>query len=235
MLLEDFPLHYLIATLIAGRRGSGKSETARLVVAQMCAWGWAPPTVVDLVRHGVDYTVFAPLLDRPIVTSPRDAVALVVELNAEANERAEWMRARGLQKITRFTPARPARPLVWDEVQSANDDKKLRAGLRRWTQQARPVGGAPLLITQYPTVENIDSTLRAQIANVWAGRCRNHVEAGVIFGPLPDGIGPHLLRTGPGSCVVDVDGPELLIGRSWSVPEAWYEAHVDRLAAVKVS
>lgn len=223
-----------LATLIAGRRGSGKSETARLVVAQMCAWEWAPPIVVDLVRHGVDYAVFAPLLDRPIITNPKDAAALVVELNAEADERAEWMRARGVQKIARFTPERPARPLIWDEVQTATDDKKLNTGLRRWTQQARPVGGAPVLVTQYPTVQNLDSTLRAQIANAWCGRVRNHVEAGVVFGPLPEGVGPHLLRTGPGSCVVDSDGPSLDIGRTWHASDAWLRTHVDRLAKVKV-
>lgn len=219
-----------LATLIAGRRGSGKSETARLLTAQVAAWGWAPPIVVDLVRHGVDYAAMAPLLDRPIITDPKAAADLVKEMNDEASKRAESLRKSGRQKITRFSPELPFRVLVWDEVQTVNDDKAMKTGLRRWVQQARPVGSAPVLVTQYPTNDNIDSTLRAQIANVWSGRVRDHVQAGVIFGPLPEGEGPQNMRIGPGGCWVDVDEPDLLQGRSWFMSPAWLEAHVKALA-----
>ena len=219
-----------LATLIAGRRGSGKSETARLLTAQVAAWGWAPPIVVDLVRHGVDYAAMAPLLDRPIITDPKAAADLVKELNDEASKRAESLRKSGRQKIERFSPELPFRVLVWDEVQTVNDDKAMKTGLRRWVQQARPVGSAPVLITQYPTNDNIDSTLRAQIANVWSGRVRDHVQAGVIFGPLPEGQGPQNMRLGPGGCWVDVDEPDLLQGRTWFMPPEWLEAHVKALA-----
>lgn len=218
-----------LATLIAGRRGSGKSETARLLTAQVAAWGWAPPIVVDLVRHGVDYQAMAPLLDRPIITDPKDAKALVDELNEEASERAAMLKASGQQKIGRFSHARPFRVLVWDEVQTVNDNKALKVALRRWVQQARPVGSAPVLITQYPTNDNIDSTLRAQIANVWSGRVRDHTQAGVIFGPLPDGEGPQHMRVGPGGCWVDIDEPDLLQGRSWLMSPQWLSAHVAAL------
>lgn len=223
-----------LATLIAGRRGSGKSETARLLTAQVAAWGWAPPIVVDLVRHGVDYQAMAPLLDRPIITDVKEAKALIAELNEEASERAAALKASGEQKITRFSAARPFRVLIWDEVQTANDDKAMKVGLRRWVQQARPVGSAPVLITQYPTNDNIDSTLRAQIANVWSGRVRDHVQAGVIFGPLPEGDGPQNMRIGPGGCWVDVDEPDLLQGRTWFMPPEWLDEHVKALARVRV-
>lgn len=223
-----------LATLLAGRRGSGKSETARLIVSQMVAWGWAPPIVVDLVRHGVDYHAFVPLLDRPIVTTNAEAKDALKFLEADANERAERLRRVGQQKVNSYSRDLPLRPLIWDEVQAINDDRGLKKQLRRWAQQARPMGGAPVLLTQYPTAENVDATLRAQIANVWCGRLRNHVEAGVVFGPLPEGVGPQYLRIGPGGCMADVDGPDLLIGRSWYTPDGWHEQHVGRLLKRRV-
>lgn len=217
------------ATLIAGRRGSGKSETARLVVAQLCAWEHSAPIIVDLVRHGVDYAAFGPLLDRPPVTNLKEAAKLIEEINAEADARAAWMRERGIQKIYRPTEDMPLRLVVAEEIQSFNDDQKMKTGFRRWTQQARPVLGAPVMITQYPTVENVDSTTRAQVTNVWGGQVRNATEANVVFGSLPEGVGPQHLRTGAGSYVADTDHPELEVGRSWQMSPAWVDEHVARL------
>lgn len=222
------------ASLIAGRRGSGKSETARLMVSQMVAWGWAPPTVIDLSRAGVDYRVFQPLLARDIVTTMADVKKLLDDLEAEAAERAQWLRQVGAQKIGRYTPERPLRPLFWDEFQDASQDKRVKTRFRSLMQISRPVGGAPTIITQYPTNDNVDSTTRAQITNVWSGRVRSYVESGVMFSGLPEGSGPHTLRIGPGGGMADNDGPDLLTGRAWFAPPSWHAAHVDRLAKRRV-
>lgn len=223
-----------LASLLAGRRGSGKSETARLVIAQICAWEHSAPIVVDLARSGVDYADFTSLLDRPIITSLKEAANLVLELNAEADMRAQWMRERGLQKLHRPSEENPLRLVVVEEIQTFNDDQKMKTGFRRWTQQARPLLGAPVMITQYPTVDNIDSTTRAQVTNVWGGRVRNSTEANVVFGSLPEGVGPQHLRSGPGSYVADTDHPDLEIGRSWKMRQDWLDEHVARLEKRRV-
>jgi hypothetical protein len=222
------------ASLFAGRRGSGKSEAIRLMMAQMVAWGWASPYVIDLVRRGVDYEVFAPLLARPVITDPKEALAVIKGLRAECSARADDLKAAGRQKITRYTRDLPLLPLIIDEAHAVNAIKPLKAEMVPYTQETRPLGGGLVYATQYPTVDNVDPTLRLQIANVWCGRVRNAVEAGVVFGPLPEGVGPHHLRSGPGSCIADVDGPDLLTGRGWRMPAGWLAAHVRALSAVRV-
>lgn len=222
------------ATLLAGRRGSGKSEAIRLMMAQMVTWGWASPIVIDLVRRGVDYAAFEPLLARPIVTDPKEALAVIKALRAECSSRADDLKSARRQKITTYTRDLPLLPLVIDEMHAANADPKIKAELVDFTRETRPLGGVGIYATQYPTVGNVDPTLRLQIANVWCGRVRNFTESGVVFGPLPEGVGPHHLRVGPGGCIADVDGPDLLTGRNWLMPAGWLNAHVRALVAVKV-
>ena len=191
------------------------------MMAQMVAWGWAPPVVIDLVRRGVDYAAFEPLLARPIVTDPKEALEAIKGLRAECSQRADTLKAGGRQKITEYTRALPLLPLVIDEMHAANADAKIKAELVDFTRETRPLGGAFIGATQYPTVENVDPTLRLQVTNVWCGRVRNATEAHVVFGPLPEGVGPQHLRTGAGSCLADVDGPDLLTGRTWRMPAGW--------------
>ena len=58
------------ASKFVGRRGSGKSEAMRLWLAQVLAWDHVDPIIIDLVRAGVDYGVFEPLLRTEIITNP---------------------------------------------------------------------------------------------------------------------------------------------------------------------
>lgn len=225
------------ATLCAGRRKSGKSETMRLMLAQICGWGWGAPVVFDLVRRGVDYAAFRPLLEIPVVTDIADAKTILEVIRQESLERADMLLDRGDQVITRFDADKmPLRTLVWDEVHAAKDDSDVELALRRIAQETRPLGYALVIATQYPTERTIDTTLRMQMANAWCGRVRNATESRVVFGSLPEGDGPHLIRgvnendPGAGKCFADVDGPDLLQGRSWFMSRQWLADHVGILA-----
>lgn len=218
------------AALFAGRRGSGKSEAMRLALGQMLAWGNVAPVVVDLVRNGVDYADVEPLLARPVVTRAEEALEAIQTYRGLAQSRAKSMRAQGRQKVGRYTVSTPLLPYVVDEIQAVMADRALRAEVTLFTQETRPMGGVTWAATQYPTGRNIDTTLRAQMANVWSGRLRSHVETEVVLGHTPAGMAPHLLPGGtPGMAVCDVDGPDLLVVRNWRIPTGWMAAHVAAL------
>lgn len=216
-----------MASLFAGRRGSGKSQAMRLALLQMVAWGNVAPVVVDLVRNGVDYADLEPLLAWPVITDTRTAKAAIQAYRTICDERSKEVRRQGLKKVPRYTRDTPLLPFVVDEVQSIVADKDLELEVTRYTQETRPMGGVTLIATQYPHKDNLNTTLRAQMTNVWAGRLRNATESTVTLGSLPDGVAPHLLRLGPGGSVCDVDGPDLLTMRGWREPDGWGAAHVE--------
>lgn len=218
-----------IMSLVTGRRGSGKSEAIRLMLAQMLAWGpWVRPVVVDLVRRGVDFAVFEPVLQE-LVTDQARASAVLDGLEQLAADRAAWMQGRvRILGPGSFTPGMPLHPLVIDEVQAIEGDD--RKTLRRLVQQTRPQGVMPVLATQYPTEDNIDVTTRLQAGNVWCGALGSAGATGVVFpGMSFAGRKPHQLG-GRGECVVDVDRGELDEGKAWLMSDGFLEQHVRVLA-----
>lgn len=215
-----------LASLFAGRRGSGKSEAMRLALGQMVAWGNVSPVVVDLVRSGVDYADLEPLLAYPVITDPEEALVAIQVLRQACKDRSLELKARGLQMVPRYTRDMPLLPYVVDEVHSLMEDKALKREVIDFTRETRPMGGVTMVATQYPTTKSVDGALRAQMTNVWAGRLRNPTESNVTLGSLPEGLAPHLLRLGPGGAVCDVDGPDLLVVRGWRIPEGWMAEHV---------
>jgi len=222
------------ASRFVGRRGSGKSEAMRLWLAQVLAWDHVDPVVIDLVRQGVDYGVFEPLLSTPIVTDADVAVAAIDAIRAEARDRATKFRAQGKKKQTRPTSDMPLVPLVIDEVQSITDIKAATLGLRKVLQETRPWLVAPCLATQYDVSENMDRTTALQITNTWCGRMGDSNASYNTFSRTDyPGRAPHEL-SGSGAAVCDTDHPELYEIRGWWATDQWHADHAGLLAKRRV-
>lgn len=220
-----------LCALYAGRRGSGKSAGILCQVAQMASWGWAPPILIDTVRHGMDLAAFEALSPLPVVTDIKTAVQVIQQARAECDQRAKLLRSRGVRCLTRFTAETPMVPIVVDEIHDLMTDKRAAGELTKFAQETRAMGGLVVAATQYPLANIITPTLRQQLAYRLAYRCSNADEGRVILGNTPEGEGPHLLRTGPGSCMADLDGAGVVTMRSWWMPDAWLRRHVDALKA----
>jgi DNA segregation ATPase FtsK/SpoIIIE-like protein len=195
-------------------------------VAQMVAWGWCRPVLVDVVRHGVDLAVYEPLAG-PVAVTIKEARQAIRDAAEECASRLPAMRETGVRCLTRFTPDRPLIALVVDEVHAVMADKVAGAALTRFAQETRAMGGLVIAATQYPTAEAIDSTFRMQLAHKMVYKVANADESRTILGvSAPDGQGPHELRAGPGACVADLDGSGLVTMRSWWLPDQWLSDHV---------
>ena len=219
------------ASRFIGRRGSGKSEAMRLWLAQVLAWDHVDPVIVDLVRQGVDYGVFEPLLATEIITDPAVAVAAIDAIRAEASARAKKFKAEGRKKQTAPTADMPLIPLVIDEVQSVTDIKAAALGLRKVLQETRPWMITPCLATQYDVSENLDRTTALQITNTWCGRMGDANASYNTFSRTDyPGRAPHEL-SGPGASVCDTDHPELYEIRGWWAADQWHADHVGLLAS----
>ena len=222
------------ASKFVGRRGSGKSEAMRLWLAQVLAWDHVDPIIIDLVRAGVDFGVFEPLLGTEIITNPDVAHAAIVAARADAQERAQVFKARGLKKLTSPTAEMPMIPIVIDEVQSISDNKKTAFEFRKLMQETRPWLIAPCVATQHDISENMDRTTSLQITNTWCGRMGD-ANAGYVALARTDypGRAPHELH-GPGAAVCDTDHAELFEIRGWWASDQWHADHVGLLAARRV-
>lgn len=216
-----------VCSLYAGRRGSGKSVGMLGQVAQMVAWGWVRPVLVDIVRNGVDLAVFEPLAG-PVATTIKDARTAIKDAAGECAGRLPWMRENTVRCLTRFTPQVPLIALVVDEVHAVMSDKTAGKALTTFAQETRAMGGLVVCATQYPLAGIGDefATFRQQLAHRVAYRTSNSDESKVILGVTPDGQGPHELRAGPGACVADLDGSGLVTMRSWWLPDDWLRDHV---------
>jgi hypothetical protein len=211
--------------LFAGRRGSGKSETMRLGLAQMVAWGNVRPIVIDVVRQGVDFATFGV----EVVTDMKTALDVVKAVQSECKQRAVLMRQQGKQKLTP-TKDMPVLAVIIDEVHAVLGNPAALKTLADFARESRPTLGLLWACTQYPTRDVIAPTLRMQLANRWCGKVSTIDEARVVLGDnLPEGVGPHLLRLGPGGCVVDFDGAERVTGRTWNMTPGWLAAHMREL------
>lgn len=217
-----------VGLLGVGRRGSGKSEMLRLLTAQMLAWGWTDPIIVDLVRAGVDYAVFEPALSTPIITHP-DAATAAIKVHADiAAERAREMKARGERILDRFDRKRPLLPMIIDEVQALPKDAQI--GLRRNAQQTRPQGLLQVLATQYGTDDNIDRTLKLQLGHSWVGRTGDPSETYVACGTNTfPGRAPHELTEGNGAALCESDGRPWCEAKTWLASDQWLADHVGLL------
>lgn len=222
------------ASKFVGRRGSGKSEAMRLWLAQVLAWDHVDPVIIDLVRHGVDYGVFEPLLSTEIITDPGVALAAIQAARAEAGERAKAFKARGMKKLTAPTVEMPLVPLVIDEVQSISAVKAMVVEFRKLMQETRPWLILPSVATQHDINDNLDTTTSLQITNTWCGRMGT-ANAGYLALGRSDfpGRAPHELH-GPGAAVCDTDHPELYEIRGWWASDDWHAEHVRLLAKRRV-
>jgi len=222
------------ASRFVGRRGSGKSEAMRLWLAQVLGWDHVDATIIDLVRQGVDYGVFEPLLTVPIITDPDVATAAVQAIRDEARDRATKLKAEGRKKLTSPTAATPLLPLIIDEVQSINDIKPAKLGLRKILQETRPQLVVPCLATQYDTDENLDRTTALQITNTWCGRTGDSNASYNTFSRTDyPGRAPHEL-SGSGAAVCDTDHPELYEIRGWWATDQWHADHAGLLGGRRV-
>lgn len=220
-----------ICALFAGRRGSGKSVGLLNVGAHLASWGFAAPILIDTVRQGADLAVLEPVAATSVITDRAEAREAIEAAAAECKRRARVMRERGWRKMPKFTPEVPLLPIVADEIHDLLADKKTAGSLTKYAQETRAMGGLVLGATQYPLAMSSPqmSTFRQQMAYRLAYRCSNADEGRVILGSTPEGEGPHLLRTGPGSCMADLDGSGVVTMRSWWVPDGWLRSHVDKL------
>jgi hypothetical protein len=221
-----------ICALLAGRRGSGKSVGLLNIGAHIVSWG-VRPILIDTVRQGADLAVLEPLAATEVITTRADAYQAIVEARAECKQRAKIMRARDWKKIPRWAMDEfPPIPVMADEIHDLMADKKCGPEITKFAQETRAMLGFVVGATQYPLAMASPemSTFRQQLAYRLAYRCSNADEGRVILGATPEGEGPHLLRTGPGSCMADLDGAGVFTMRSWWVPDEWLSRHVRALS-----
>ena len=225
--------------LIGGTRGSGKSEAILSLLAQMAAWGTVDLTLVDLARQGLDLGRFAPLAEAQRVIQELAPLQVALDLaNRRAHSRAAKMRELGMRVLDEPTRERRLRAMVIDEIQQPMSDFKARLAITRAAQEHRAMGGFIIAATQYPTIaalggDQLGPQFRAQMGYRACFKVTSGTEAGVILGKSIEGDGPHRMRTGPGSAVVDADDGGQTAIRTWRMTDEWLARHIGLLTAAR--
>jgi hypothetical protein len=227
--------------LIGGTRGSGKSEAILSLLAQIAAWGTVDITLVDLARQGLDLGRFAPLAEAEQVIQAIEPLRAALDLaDTRARRRASRMRELGMRVLDEPTPDRKLRAMVIDEIQQPMGDFKARLAITRAAQEHRAMGGFIIAATQYPTIaalggDQLGPQFRAQMGYRACFKVTSGTEGAVILGKSLEGDGPHHLKTGPGSAVVDADDSGQTVIRTWRMTDEWLAEHIGRLLEVRAA
>ena len=188
--------------LIAGTTGSGKSGCINTLLTSILLR--ATPDDVRLIlidpkRIELNYYESIPHLLTPVVSSPKEATAVLTNVVAEMErryERLSQVRARNLPEANRAFRARGEEPLpyllvVIDELADLMmiSPQAVEDAVIRLAQKSRAVGIHLVLATQRPSVDVITGMIKANVPSRIAFAVSSQTDSRVIL----DGAGAESL------------------------------------------
>jgi S-DNA-T family DNA segregation ATPase FtsK/SpoIIIE len=180
--------------LIAGTTGSGKSGCINTVLTSILLRA-SPDDVrlilVDPKRIELNYYESIPHLLTPVVSSPKEASAVLQNVVAEMErryERLSLVRARNLPEANRAFRARGEEPLpyllvVIDELADLMmvSPQAVEDAVIRLAQKSRAVGIHLVLATQRPSVDVITGMIKANVPSRIAFAVSSQTDSRVIL------------------------------------------------------
>ena len=188
--------------LIAGTTGSGKSGCINTILTSILLRS-TPDDVrlilIDPKRIELNYYESIPHLLTPVVSSPKEASAVLTNVVAEMERRYERLsivRARNLPEANRALRARGEEPLpyllvVIDELADLMmiSPQAVEDAVIRLAQKSRAVGIHLVLATQRPSVDVITGMIKANVPSRIAFAVSSQTDSRVIL----DGSGAESL------------------------------------------
>ena len=188
--------------LIAGTTGSGKSGCINTILTSILLRS-TPDDVrmilIDPKRIELNYYESIPHLLTPVVSSPKEASAVLTNVVAEMERRYERLsivRARNLPEANRAFKARGEDPLpyllvVIDELADLMmiSPQAVEDAIIRLAQKSRAVGIHLVLATQRPSVDVITGMIKANVPSRIAFAVSSQTDSRVIL----DGAGAESL------------------------------------------
>ncbi len=189
-------------TLIAGTTGSGKSGCINTILTSILL-RTSPDEVrlilIDPKRVELNYYESIPHLLTPVVSSPKEAAAVLANCVAEMErryERLSILRARNLPEANRALRKRGEQPLpyllvVIDELADLMmiSPQAVEDAIIRLAQKSRAVGIHLVLATQRPSVDVITGMIKANVPSRIAFAVSSQTDSRVIL----DGAGAESL------------------------------------------
>ena len=180
--------------LIAGTTGSGKSGCINTILTSILLRS-TPDEVrmilVDPKRIELNYYESIPHLLTPVVSSPKEASAVLANVVAEMERRYERMslaRARNLGELNRVLSERGEQPLpllliVIDELADMMmvSPQEVEDAVIRLAQKSRAVGIHLVLATQRPSVDVITGMIKANVPSRIAFAVSSQTDSRVIL------------------------------------------------------
>jgi S-DNA-T family DNA segregation ATPase FtsK/SpoIIIE len=180
--------------LIAGTTGSGKSGCINTILTSVLLRS-TPDDVrmilIDPKRIELNYYESIPHLLTPVVSSPKEASAVLTNLVAEMERRYERLsivRARNLPEANRAFRARGEEPLpyllvVIDELADLMmiSPQAVEDAVIRLAQKSRAVGIHLVLATQRPSVDVITGMIKANVPSRIAFAVSSQTDSRVIL------------------------------------------------------
>jgi S-DNA-T family DNA segregation ATPase FtsK/SpoIIIE len=188
--------------LIAGTTGSGKSDCINTILTSILLRS-SPDDVrlilIDPKRVELNYYESIPHLMTPVVSSPKEASAVLANCVAEMErryERLSILRARNLPEANRALRKRGEDPLpyllvVIDELADLMmiSPQAVEDAIIRLAQKSRAVGIHLVLATQRPSVDVITGMIKANVPSRIAFAVSSQTDSRVIL----DGAGAESL------------------------------------------
>src|SRR5512132_1743616 len=188
--------------LIAGTTGSGKSGCINTILSSVLLRATpddARMILIDPKRIELNYYESIPHLLTPVVSSPKEASAVLTNVVAEMERRYERLsivRARNLPEANRAFRARGEDPLpyllvVIDELADLMmvSPQAVEDAIIRLAQKSRAVGIHLVLATQRPSVDVITGMIKANVPSRIAFAVSSQTDSRVIL----DGAGAESL------------------------------------------
>ena len=180
--------------LIAGTTGSGKSGCINTILTSILLRA-TPDEVrmilIDPKRIELNYYESIPHLLTPVVSSPKEAAAVLLNVVAEMErryERLSLVRARNLPEANRALRARGEDPLpyllvVIDELADLMmvSPQEVEDAIIRLAQKSRAVGIHLVLATQRPSVDVITGMIKANVPSRIAFAVSSQTDSRVIL------------------------------------------------------
>jgi S-DNA-T family DNA segregation ATPase FtsK/SpoIIIE len=180
--------------LIAGTTGSGKSGCINTILTSIllrCTPDEVRMILIDPKRIELNYYESIPHLLTPVVSSPKEASAVLTNVVAEMERRYERLsivRARNLPEANRAFRARGEDPLpyllvVIDELADLMmiSPQAVEDAIIRLAQKSRAVGIHLVLATQRPSVDVITGMIKANVPSRIAFAVSSQTDSRVIL------------------------------------------------------
>ena len=182
--------------LIAGTTGSGKSGCINAIITSILLRATpdeARLILIDPKRVELNHYESIPHLLTPVVSSPKEASAVLANVVAEMDrryERLSELRARNLPEANRALRQRHERPLpyllvVIDELADLmmTSPQAVEDAVIRLAQKSRAVGIHLVLATQRPSVDVITGMIKANVPSRIAFAVSSQTDSRVILDP----------------------------------------------------